>query len=41
MDFFVIELTSNQALNYFFSFPIYTMFVSLPFIAILDLIKKV
>ncbi|WP_434275940.1 hypothetical protein [Aliarcobacter cryaerophilus] len=40
MEFFIIELTDNEALNYFFTFPIYTMLVSLPFIAIFDLIKK-
>jgi hypothetical protein len=41
MTFAIIQLTDNEALNYFFSFPIYTMLISLPFIAILQLIKKV
>lgn len=40
MEFTIIALTDNEALNYFFSFPIYTMFVVLPFWAILNLIKK-
>ncbi len=41
MEFSVIELTTNETLNYFFSFPIYTMFVSLPFIALINLLKKI
>lgn len=41
VDFAIIELTDNVALNYFFSFPIWTMIISLPFIAILNLIKKI
>jgi len=40
MEFAIIELTNNQALNYFFSFPIWVMFTSISFIAIFDLIKK-
>ena len=40
MEFAIIEITSNEALNYFFSFPIWTMVISLPFVAIFDLIKK-
>ena len=41
VDFAVITITDNEALNYFFSFPIWTMIISLPFIAILNLIKKI
>ena len=41
MEFFIIELTDNNVLNYFFTFPIYIMLISLPFMAILDLIKKI
>lgn len=41
VDFAIIELTDNQTLNYFFSFPIWTLIISLPFIAILNLIKKI
>lgn len=41
VDFAIITITDNEALNYFFSFPIWTMIISLPFIAILNLIKKI
>lgn len=41
VDFFIIEVTDNQALNYFFTFPIYTMLISLPFIALINLLKKI
>ncbi|WP_266095110.1 hypothetical protein [Aliarcobacter cibarius] len=41
MEFPIIEITQNQAFNYFFTFPIYTMFISLPFIALLNLFKKI
>jgi hypothetical protein len=41
MEFAIIELTDNATLNYFFSFPIWTLIISLPFIAILNLIKKI
>lgn len=40
MEFTTIALTDNEALNYFFSFPIYVMFISLVPLAILNLIKK-
>lgn len=41
MEFTTIAITDNLALNYFFSFPIYVMFSTLPFIAIIKLINKV
>ncbi|MDY3204477.1 MAG: hypothetical protein RBR70_05340 [Arcobacter sp.] len=41
VDFAIITITDNEALNYFFSFPIWTLIISLPFIAILNLIKKI
>jgi hypothetical protein len=41
VDFTSFALTDNQALNYFFSFPIYVMFTALPFIALLTLFRKV
>ncbi len=41
IDFTPIALTDNQALNYFFSFPIYAMFSTLPFIALLTLFRKI
>ncbi|OCL93030.1 hypothetical protein AAX28_00570 [Arcobacter porcinus] len=40
MQFVIIEITNNPAFNYFFTFPIYTMFISLPFIAIMNLFKR-
>ena len=40
MTFEVIELTTNQATNVFYSIPIYTMFIVLPTLALLDLFKK-
>ena len=41
MELYIIEITDNQAFNYFFTFPIYTMFISLPFIALINLFKKI
>lgn len=41
VDFPTIQLTDNEALNYFFSFPIYSMFTALPFVALLTLFKKI
>ena len=41
MEFTIIEITDNMAFNYFFTFPIYTLFISLPFIALLNLFKKI
>lgn len=41
MEFTIFQITDNQALNYFFTFPIYVMFTTLPFIAILSIFKKV
>lgn len=40
-DFSPIKVTDSDVFNYFFSFPIYTMFVALPFIAVLSLFKKI
>jgi hypothetical protein len=40
MEFVIIEITNNEAFNYFFSFPIYTMFISLPFLAVMQIFKK-
>jgi hypothetical protein len=41
MEFTIFQITDNQALNYFFTFPIYVMFTTLPFIAILSIFKKI
>lgn len=41
LDFYVIEVTNNQVFNYFFSYPITILFIVLPLIALLDLLKKV
>lgn len=41
MDIPIIEITDNASFNFFFSFPIYTMFISLPFIALINLFKKI
>jgi hypothetical protein len=41
MEFAIIEITENAVFNYFFSFNVYMLFVLLPIVAILNLIKKV
>ncbi|MBU3014760.1 hypothetical protein KO488_08325 [Poseidonibacter lekithochrous] len=41
LDFPIIEVTENEPFNYFFSFPIYTMFVILPFLAVMSIFKKI
>ncbi len=41
MEFAIIPITTDTALNTFFSFPIWVMITSLPFIAVLNIIKKI
>ncbi|XOB60700.1 hypothetical protein ACMC56_08780 [Campylobacterota bacterium DY0563] len=41
MEFAIIQLSDNQALNLFFSFPVWTCIISLPFVAVFNLLKKV
>jgi hypothetical protein len=41
MEFSIIELTSNEAFNIYFSYPVWVCIISLPFVAVFNLLKKV
>jgi len=41
MEFALIEITESTAFNLGFTFPIYAMFIALPFLALLQIIKKI
>jgi hypothetical protein len=41
MEFAIINFTDNEAFNIYFSYPIWTMIISLPFIPVFTLIKKI
>jgi hypothetical protein len=40
-EFYVIEVTQSQSFNYFFSYPMTVLFITIPMIALLDFLKKV
>jgi len=40
LDFYVIEVTDNQPFNYFFSYLMTILFISLPLVALLDFLKR-
>jgi hypothetical protein len=41
MEFAIIQVTNNEAFNIFFSYPIWTAIITIPFVAVLNLIKKI
>lgn len=41
LDFVVIPVTSNNAFNYFFSFPIYATIIAIPFVMAISILGRI